>query len=137
MCSKAVLCIFIFLSMSFLIIKANYKNDRKLWEYQNLECFYQLYRFANVNNFSYKKENTIRKKTFIQCKIASFCNYFRKIAPKVPTQKLVENQFQVLGESQGGWNPPLSINLLRSGRTVRCLSLRNRLRTRRCPYTSR
>ena len=36
----------------FLIIKAKYKNDRKLWEYQTLECFYQLYRFANVNNFS-------------------------------------------------------------------------------------
>ena len=39
----------------FLVIKNKYKKKEKLWGYLNLECFYQLYRFANVDNFSYKK----------------------------------------------------------------------------------
>ena len=39
----------------YLDVKKKFKNQGKLWEYQNLECFYQLYRFANVDNFSYHK----------------------------------------------------------------------------------
>ena len=69
----------------FLIIKENYKNDRKLWEYQNLECFYQLYRFANVNNFSYKKEKNEIDYPFIFLMI--MCFYFEFSVPMLKRVK--------------------------------------------------
>ena len=69
----------------FLIIKAKYKNDRKLWEYQNLECFYQLYRFANVDNFSYKKEKNDIDYTFIFLTI--MCFYFEFSVPMIKRVK--------------------------------------------------
>ena len=39
----------------FLLIKKEYQKDKKLWENINLECFYQLFRFSNRNDFNYKK----------------------------------------------------------------------------------
>ena len=69
----------------FLIIKAKYKNDRKLWEYQTLECFYQLYRFANVNNFSYKKEKNDIDYPFIFLTI--MCFYFEFSVPMIKRVK--------------------------------------------------
>ena len=69
----------------FLIIKAKYKNDNKLWEYQNLECFYQLYRFANVNNFSYKKEKNDIDYPFIFLTI--MCFYFEFSVPMIKRVK--------------------------------------------------
>ena len=69
----------------FLIIKAKYKNQRKLWEYQNLECFYQLYRFANKNNFNYKKEKNDIDYSFAFLTI--MCFYFEFSVPMVKRVK--------------------------------------------------
>ena len=58
----------------FLEIKENLKDDKKLWDYQNLECFYQIYRFANRDGFSYKKEKNELDYPFIFLYI--MCFYF-------------------------------------------------------------
>ena len=69
----------------FLTIKSRlYKTDRKLWEYQNLECFYQLYRFAN--NFSYKKDKNKIDYAFVFLTI--MCFYFEF---SVPMTKRIKN----------------------------------------------
>ena len=46
----------------YLEVKTQFSQDTKYWELQNLECFYQLFRFANRNDFEdiveeEKKEN--------------------------------------------------------------------------------
>ena len=69
----------------FLIIKGKFRNDRKLWEYQNLECFYQLYRFANINNFSYKKEKNEVDYAFVFLTI--MCFYFEFSVPMIKRVK--------------------------------------------------
>ena len=69
----------------FLIIKRKYKNDRKLWEYQNLECFYQLYRFANINNFSFKKNKDEIDYSFVFLTI--MCFYFEFNIPMIKRVK--------------------------------------------------
>ena len=69
----------------FLIIKEKFRNDRKLWEYQNLECFYQLYRFANINNFSYKKEKNEVDYAFVFLTI--MCFYFEFNVPMIKRVK--------------------------------------------------
>ena len=69
----------------FLIIKEKFKNDRKLWEYQNLECFYQIYRFANINNFSNKKEKNEIDYPFVLLTI--MCFYFEFSVPMVKRVK--------------------------------------------------
>ena len=63
----------------FLLIKQKFKkSEGKLWEYQNLECFYQLYRFANVDNFSYKKGKNEIDYPFIFLYIMCFYFEFNK-----------------------------------------------------------
>ena len=69
----------------FLIIKQKFKNEGKLWEYQNLECFYQLYRFANVDNFSYHKGKNEIDYPFIFLYI--MCFYFEFNVPMVKRVK--------------------------------------------------
>ena len=64
----------------FLVIKEKFKkSEGKLWEYLNLECFYQLYRFANVDNFSYKKGKNEIDYPFIFLYI--MCFYFEFTIP--------------------------------------------------------
>ena len=65
----------------FLIIKKKFKNEGKLWEYQNLECFYQLYRFANVDNFSYHKGKNEIDYPFVFLYI--MCFYFEFSDPMI------------------------------------------------------
>ena len=69
----------------FLIIKQKFKNEGKLWEYQNLECFYQLYRFANVDNFSYRKGKNEIDYPFIFLYI--MCFYFEFNVPMIKRVK--------------------------------------------------
>ena len=69
----------------FLIIKEKFKNEGKLWEYQNLECFYQLYRFANVDNFSYHKGKNEIDYPFVFLYI--MCFYFEFSVPMVKRVK--------------------------------------------------
>ena len=40
----------------YLEVKNQFSQDTKYWELQNLECFYQLFRFANKNNFENEPE---------------------------------------------------------------------------------
>ena len=65
----------------FLTIKEQFKNEGKLWEYQNLECFYQLYRFANIDNFSYNKGKNDIDYPFIFLYI--MCFYFEFNIPMI------------------------------------------------------
>ena len=70
----------------FLVIKQKFKKtEGKLWEYQNLECFYQLYRFANVDNFSYKKGKNEIDYPFIFLYI--MCFYFEFTTPMMKRVK--------------------------------------------------
>ena len=65
----------------FLVIKQKFKNEGKLWEYQNLECFYQIYRFANIDNFSYNKGKNDIDYPFIFLYI--MCFYFEFSIPMI------------------------------------------------------
>ena len=58
----------------FLFLKKNFSKEKKFWEFINLECFYQLYRFANRDNFSYKKEKNEYDYPFIILYL--MCHYF-------------------------------------------------------------
>ena len=69
----------------FLIIKQKFKDEGKLWEYQNLECFYQLYRFANVDNFSYHKGKNEIDYPFVFLYI--MCFYFEFSIPMIKRVK--------------------------------------------------
>ena len=69
----------------YLIIKKKFKNEGKLWEYQNLECFYQLYRFANVDNFSYNCRKNQIDYPFVFLYI--MCFYFQFSIPMIKRVK--------------------------------------------------
>ena len=69
----------------YLIIKKKFKNEGKLWEYQNLECFYQLYRFANVDNFSYNNRKNQIDYPFVFLYI--MCFYFQFSTPMIKRVK--------------------------------------------------
>ena len=69
----------------FLVIKQKFKNEGKLWEYQNLECFYQIYRFANIDNFSYNKGKNDIDYPFIFLYI--MCFYFEFSIPMIKRVK--------------------------------------------------